>query len=171
MKRTLNVGLIGHKFMGRAHSHALIVVTMFFDLDAVPVMRVVCGVEDDLEDPARRYGWQAFTHSWEEVVNNPEIDIIDIASHGDMHCTFALAAPRQGNHILCEKPLALTPHEAMEMYDAAEKAHVKHAVNFNCQRLPAVALAKKLIEEGQSKILDASRFLRRARGRMVYEFS
>jgi predicted dehydrogenase len=149
MKRALNVGLIGHKFMGRVHSHALRVVTMFFDLDAVPVMRVLCGIEDDLEDAARRYGWQTFTHSWKEVVNNPEIDIIDIASPGNMHCEIAIAAARQGKHILCEKPLALTLPEAREMYKAVEKAHVKHVVNFNYRRLPAVALAKRIIDDGQ----------------------
>jgi predicted dehydrogenase len=149
MKRALNVGLIGHKFMGKAHSHALRDVTMFFDLDAVPVMRVLCGVEDDLEDAARRYGWHTFTPSWEEVVNNPEIDIVDIATPGNTHWQIALAAAQQGKHILCEKPLALTPHEAKEMYDAAEEAHVKHVVNFNYRRLPAVALAKKLIDEGE----------------------
>ena len=157
MKRALNVGLIGHKFMGKAHSHALRDVAMFFDLEAVPVMKTVCGVEDDLEEAARRYGWQAFTHSWEEVVNDPAIDIIDIATPGNTHWQIALAAAHQGKHILCEKPLALTPGEAREMYDAAEKAHVKHVVNFNYRRLPAVALAKKLIEEGQLGTIYHSR--------------
>ena len=149
MKTQLNVGLIGHKFMGKAHTHALRDVAMFFDLDAVPVMKVICGVEDDLEEAAHRYGWQECTHSWDQVVNDPEIDIVDIATPGNTHREIAVAAARQGKHILCEKPLALTSDEAREMYECAEKAHINHMVNFNYRRLPAVALTKKLINEGQ----------------------
>ena len=148
-KQQLRIGLIGHKFMGRAHSHALRHVSTFLDLDSPPVMKVICGIEDDLAEVARRYGWQSFTHSWEEVVGNPEIDIVDIATPGNTHWQIALAAAREGKHILCEKPLALTPREAREMYEAAESAGVKHVVNFNYRRLPAVRLARNLIAEGQ----------------------
>ncbi|MDO8685230.1 MAG: Gfo/Idh/MocA family oxidoreductase [Clostridiales bacterium] len=149
MKKKLNIGLIGHKFMGKAHSHALRDISMFFDPGVIPVMKVICGVEDDIVEVAEKYGWESCEKSWEKVVNNPEIDIIDIATPGITHKEIALAAVKNGKHVICEKPLAMTFKEAMEMYEAAEKSNVKHMVNFNYRRVPAVILANKLIDEGR----------------------
>jgi predicted dehydrogenase len=147
--RQIRIGLIGHKFMGKAHSHALRDLPMFFPLDATPVMQTLCGLEDDLDETARRYGWLSTTRSWEAVVGDPAIDVVAIATPGNTHCDIALAAAREKKHILCEKPLALIADEALQMYRAAELAGVRHVVNFNYRRLPAVMLAKRLIDEGR----------------------
>ncbi len=148
--RVLNVGLIGHKFMGRAHSHALHDMAMFFpEVAALPVRKVLCGIGEDLEAAARQYGWEQWTESWHDVIENPEIDIVDIATPGNTHCEIALAAAQAGKHVICEKPLALNAAEARAMLDAAERSGVRHMVNFNYRRVPAVALARKLIREGR----------------------
>jgi predicted dehydrogenase len=149
MKKQLNVGLIGHKFMGKAHSHAYRDVAMFFPLDIVPVMKMVSGVEDDVKDIAEQYGWQSYTHDWEQVVYNPEIDLIDITTPDAFHKDIAIAALKEGKHVICEKPLAISLADAREMYAAAAASGVKHLVNFNYRRVPAVVLAKKLIDEGK----------------------
>lgn len=149
MKKKLNIGLIGHKFMGKAHSHALRDISMFFELDSEPVMHTLCGIGEDLEATARRYGWQRHTQSWEDVIGDPDIDIVDVCTPGNTHCEIVTAAARAGKHVLCEKPLALNADEALQMYRAAETAGVRHLVNFNYRRVPAVALAKALTEEGR----------------------
>lgn len=145
----VNIGLIGHKFMGKAHSHALRDLSMFFDPGVEPVMKTLCGVGDDLDETARRYGWQATTQRWQDVIEDPGIDAISILTPGKLHCEMALAAAAKGKHILCEKPLALNSTEAARMYAAAEAAGICHMVNFNYRRVPAVALARQLIEEGR----------------------
>lgn len=149
MKREIRVGLIGHKFMGRAHSHALHDVSFFFDLDAVPVMHTLCGLGADVAATAARYGWRHWTESWQEVVGNPEIDAVAICTPGNTHRDIAVAAARAGKHVLCEKPLALNAAQTGEMLAAARQAGVRHMVNFNYRRLPAVNLAKTLIDEGR----------------------
>lgn len=148
-KKALNIGLIGHKFMGKAHSHALRDIMMFFDPGVVPVMKVICGIEDDIAEVAQKYGWESYEKSWERVVNNPEIDVIDIATPGVTHKEIAIAAAKNGKHIICEKPLANTFAEAKEMYEAVSSSGVKNVVNFNYRRVPAINLAKKLIDEGK----------------------
>jgi predicted dehydrogenase len=147
--RTVNVGLIGHKFMGKAHSHALHDLSFFFDTDIRPVMKTLCGVGSDLEETARRYGWQNANPDWKEVVEDPEIDLVDIAVPESMHMEIALAAAANGKHILCEKPMALTYAQTVRMYEAAKAAGVKHMVDFNYRALPAIRLARQLISEGK----------------------
>lgn len=149
MKDFLNVALIGHKFMGKAHSHAYKDVSMFFDMKAKPVMKVLCGIGDDLESTAKKYGWESWNDYWREVVADPEIDIIDICTPDNSHKDIAIEAARNGKHVICEKPLALTLDEAIEMYECAEKYKVKNMVNFVYRSVPAVRLAKKLIEDGR----------------------
>lgn len=149
MKRAIHIGLIGHKFMGKAHSHALRDLAMFFDPGVQPVMQTLCGVGDDLEETARRYGWLSTTSRWQDVVADPAIDAVSILTPGRLHCEMALAAAANGKHILCEKPLALDAGEAARMYAAAEAAGIRHMVNFNYRRVPAVALARQWIEEGR----------------------
>jgi predicted dehydrogenase len=149
MKKILNVGLIGHKFMGKAHSHALKDVSMFFDLEVKPVMKVICGLEDDIAQIAEKYGWERYEKSWENVVSDPEIDIIDISTPGYTHKDIAIAAAQNGKHIFCEKPLATSLEEARVMYETVEKYGVKHMVDFNYRCVPAIQLAKKIIIEGK----------------------
>jgi predicted dehydrogenase len=149
MKKRMNIGLIGHKFMGKAHSHAYRDVAMFFDSGVVPVMKVLCGVGDDLASTAERYGWARFEESWEKVVSDPDIDIIDICTPDNYHKEIAIAAAKHGKHVLCEKPLALTLQEAREMQAAVERAGVVNMVNFTYRGVPAIRLAKNLIDEGR----------------------
>jgi predicted dehydrogenase len=157
MKAALNIGMIGHRFMGKAHSHALHNLGISFDLPIQPVKHTLCGSSEDVAEAGRRLGWLATTRRWQEVVENPAIDIVVICSPGNTHSEIAIAAARNGKHVLCEKPLALTGAEATEMLDAVEKAGVRHAVNFNYRKLPAVSLARKLIAEGR---LGEIRFFR-----------
>jgi predicted dehydrogenase len=147
----INVALIGHRFMGKAHSNAYRQVRRFFPGNLVPRMKVLCGkaCNEELEATARQFGWEESDCEWERVVERKDIDIIDIATPGYLHHPMAIAAAREGKHILCEKPLANSLLEAKDMLKAVEKAGVKHMLNFNYRRLPAVAYAKRLIEEGR----------------------
>jgi predicted dehydrogenase len=149
--RPVNIGMIGYAFMGRAHSHALRSLHMMgADLPVTPVMKTICGrTEDALRATAEQFGWQRCETSWEKVVADPEIDLIDIVTPGNTHRDIAVAAAENGKHVFCEKPLANTLAEAEEMHQAVETAGVKHQVNFNYRRVPAVALAKRLIDEGR----------------------
>ncbi|RGU91099.1 gfo/Idh/MocA family oxidoreductase [Clostridium sp. AF15-17LB] len=150
MQKTLNFALIGHMFMGRAHSHALNDVSMFMkDLGIRPVLKTICGVGEGLEDMRERFHWEKRETDWHKVVSDPEIDVVSIAVPGFLHKEIAVEAARNGKHILSEKPLARNYKEAYEMYEAARDNKVLNMVNFNYRRIPAVALAKQLIEEGQ----------------------
>jgi predicted dehydrogenase len=148
MKPQINVGLIGHGFMGKAHSHALHDLTFFIDVPYEPVRHTLCGIGEDLERAANRYGWHSTTEDWRQVVDNPAIHAISICAPGNMHREIAVAASQAGKHVLCEKPLANSASEAQAMLDAATAAGVRHAVNFNYRKLPAVALARHFIESG-----------------------
>lgn len=150
MMQTLNVGLIGYKFMGKAHSHALKDVGMFFDLPVKPVMKVICGRDEaGVAKAAQQYGWEEFTTSWEELVTRDDIQIIDITAPSNAHKEIAIAAARHGKHIFCEKPLALTLEDAEEMLEAVTAAGVKHMVGFNYRRVPAIMLIKQMIDSGK----------------------
>lgn len=146
----INVAMIGGGFMGKAHSIAYAAMPMhFWPAPAKPVKKVVVDVTEDLaRTAAERYDWERFATDWRDVVADPEIDVIDIATPNHLHAEIAIAAAEAGKHIICEKPLASTIDDARRMVDAAEKAGVVTAVAFNYRRTPAVALAKKYIEEG-----------------------
>ena len=147
MPKTLNVGMIGYKFMGRAHSNAWLRAPQFFDLKARPVMEVICGRNKaGVSATACRFGWKRFETDWRKVVGDPTIDIVDINTPNDMHAEMAIAAAKAGKAILCEKPLALNVKQARAMADAVRKAGVVNMVCHNYRRIPAIALAKKMIE-------------------------
>lgn len=150
MRSTVNFGLIGHMFMGRAHSLALNNVSKFMtDLKVKPVLKTICGVGEGLEETAERFQWEKCETDWKKVVSDPEIDVISIAVPGFLHKNIAVEAAKNGKHILCEKPLARSYEEALAMYQAVKDNNVFGMVNFNYRRVPAVALAKKLISEGE----------------------
>ena len=149
MAKKINVGMVGYKFMGKAHSHAYRDVAMFFKTETVPVMKVICGrTETAVSEAARRFGWEAYETSWEKLVQRQDIGLVDINTPNSTHREIAVAAAKAGKHILCEKPLAVSLAEAEEMLEAMRQAGVKHMVCFNYRKVPAVGLAKKLIEEG-----------------------
>lgn len=148
--KNVNIALIGGGFMGKAHSLAYAAMPMYFwPAPARPVRKTVVDVTEELASTAAdRYGWEGFATSWREVVDDPEIDVIDIATPNHLHAEIAIAAAEAGKHIICEKPLAPTAVDAKRMLDAVENAGVVNAVAFNYRRTPAVALAKKYIDEG-----------------------
>ena len=148
-RRTLHVGLIGHGFMGKAHSNAWRQAPRFFDLPADVCLRTICGRNARaLKKSAAQFGWENCATDWRAVVNDPKIDLIDITTPNDSHCEIALAAAAAGKAILCEKPLALTVAEAKRMSDAVRKARVVNMICHNYRRVPAIALAREMIAEG-----------------------
>ncbi len=148
-RRPLHVGLIGHGFMGKAHSNAWCQAPRFFDLPATVRLRTICGREARaLKKSAAQFGWEKCETDWRAVVNDPEIDLIDITTPNDSHCEIALAAAAAGKAILCEKPLALDVAEAKRMTEAVRKSRVVNMVCHNYRRVPALALARELITEG-----------------------
>ena len=147
---TLNVALIGHAFMGKAHSNAYRQVRAFFSPRLEPRMKVICGRDRArTEDAARRYGWDEAATDWRGVVARKDIDLVDICTPGDSHAEIAIAAAAAGKAVFCEKPLANTVAEAESMLDAVRKQGVVHMVCHNYRRVPAVALARRIIEDGQ----------------------
>jgi predicted dehydrogenase len=147
-KQALNVALIGHGFMGRAHSNAFQQVDHFFDTPYKVHLKVICGRDRaTLEPMAAQWGWQEVESDWQKVVDRPDIQLIDIATPNVLHAPIAIAAAQAGKIVLCEKPLATSLPEAEAMAKAARD--VPNLVWFNYRRVPAIAFAKRLIEEGR----------------------
>lgn len=142
--------MIGYRFMGKAHSNAWRQAPRFFPLKAHVQLHTLCGRDPANVQAARaQLGWEKVSTDWREVVESPLIDIIDITTTNDSHAEIAIAAARAGKHVLCEKPLAPTLAESEKMLEAVRKAHVKHMVGFNYRRVPAVVVARQIIESGQ----------------------
>lgn len=150
---TLRVAMIGHAFMGNAHSQAWRTAPHFFSLPLRPELAVVVGRDADrAAEAAARLGWAESSTDWREVVARDDIDLIDICTPGDTHAEIAIAALEAGKHVLCEKPLANTVAEAETMTVAAEKARangVRTMVGFTYRRVPAIGLARQLIADGK----------------------
>lgn len=149
MKKTLNVAMIGGGFMGRAHSNAWKKVNTFFDAPYTVNLKVIVGNHTKLEDFAQKWGYEEVSYDWREVMRRPDIDIVSIGTPTYMHKDMAIEAARNGKHIVCEKPCAMSYRECAQMAEEAEKAGVTHYLNHNYRRVPAVAYAKQLIEEGR----------------------
>ncbi len=144
------VALLGTKFMGKAHSQAYRNVNMYFpDAPRVECV-VICGRNPAETEQARgAFGWQEASTDWRAVVARGDIDIVDVSTPGNLHCEMAVAAARAGKHIVCEKPLANTLPEAERMVAAVEEAGVGHLLMHNYRRVPAVALAKRMVDDGR----------------------
>ncbi len=148
--KQVNVGMIGYKFMGKAHSYAYRNTPMFFPSTLKPVMKAICGRDEaGVKQAAEQFGWEGYETDWRKLISRTDIDLIDINAPSNAHKDIAIAAARAGKHIFCEKPLALTLADSREMLQAAEAAGIKHMVGFNYRFAPAVRLAKKLVEEGR----------------------
>lgn len=157
MTKTLNVAMIGGGFMGKAHALAYAAMPMFFwPAPAIPHRKVLVDISDTLANDGRqRYGFDEASSDWRKVIARPDIDVVDIVTPNDSHAEIAIAAAKAGKHIICEKPLARTGVEAKTMLNAVEAAGTIHMVAFNYRRTPAVALARRYIEEGRiGKILN-----------------
>lgn len=150
MLKPLNVGMIGYGFMGRTHSNAYRKVNNFFDLEHRPVLKAICWRNAaNVRAFADKWGYESAETDWRKLVERKDIDLIDIGTPNDTHEQIALAAAASGKWVLCEKPLAMDGKQAKRMVDAVERARVPSFVWFNYRRVPAIALAKQIIDEGR----------------------
>jgi predicted dehydrogenase len=149
MAKTFRVGLIDYRFMGRAHSNAWRQAPKFFNLKANVELHTICGRDAaGVQNARAQLGWQNAATDWREVVESPLIDIVDISVPNHLHAEIAIAAAKNGKHILCEKPLGMNLKQCEQMFAAAKKAKIVHMICHNYRRIPAIVLAKKIISEG-----------------------
>jgi predicted dehydrogenase len=148
--KKLNIGMVGGGFMGRVHSNAFLQASRFFQLPYQPVLKVTCSRDAERARAfAANWGYESFVTDWRKLVESPEIDLVDIASPNDTHAEIAIAAAQAGKMVMCEKPLGRNAAESERMVEAVRKAGVPNMVWYNYRRVPAVTLAKHLIEEGR----------------------
>jgi len=150
MAKQLNIGMIGYGFMGRAHSNAYCTVNHFFDLEYRPVLKAACARSpEELKKFADTWGYESIETDWRKLLERQDIDAVDICVPNHLHREIALAAAAAGKMILCEKPLSMDTAEGEEMCQAVEQAGVANMVWYNYRRVPAVSLAKQMIDEGK----------------------
>jgi predicted dehydrogenase len=151
MSKSIGVGLVGYKFMGKSHSNAYRQVKHFFpDCAFTPEMTALCGRDEAaVKQAAIDMGWNGYETDWKKLVTRKDIGLVDVSTPGDSHASIAIAAASEGKHVFCEKPLANTLSEARAMAEAVKKNGVVGMVNFNYRRVPAVQLAKRLIQDGR----------------------
>jgi len=150
MAKPLRIGLIGYGFMGRAHSNAYRKVGNFFDLEYEPVLKAICARNaDNAAAFAKKWGYESIETDWRRLIERDDVDAIDICTPNSSHAEIAIAAAKAGKMILCEKPLSMDGPEGVKMVKAVEKAKVPNMVWYNYRRVPAVTMAKQLIEEGR----------------------
>ncbi|MBV9470701.1 MAG: Gfo/Idh/MocA family oxidoreductase [Abitibacteriaceae bacterium] len=148
-QKEVGIGLIGYAFMGKTHSNAYRQVARFFNPEVKPILRAICGRnEQNVKRAADQFGWESYETDYRRLLERKDIDIIDVSSPGNEHLPMAIAAAQAGKTVFCEKPLGNSFDEAKQMLDAVEKAKVVNMVCFNYRRVPAVALAKRMIENG-----------------------
>ncbi len=150
-KKELRIGLIGCGFMGRTHSNGYKRVGDFFpELEYRPVLKAVCSrSKDKVQAFAEQWGYESFETDWKALIARDDIDAVDICAPNNMHAEIAIAAANAGKMILCEKPLSRTLAEGIAMVDAVEKSGVPNTVWYNYRRIPAVTLAKHIIDSGK----------------------
>ena len=147
-KKNLNIAMIGQGFMGKAHSNAFHQVNHFFDTNFNLNLKVICGRDETrLKQMAAQWGWAETETDWRRVVERKDVDVVDIGTPNDTHAPIAMAAAAAGKMVWCEKPLARDVAEAEQMVKAV--AGKPNLVWFNYRRVPAVAFAKELIENGR----------------------
>lgn len=148
--QTPGIGLVGYKFMGKAHSNAYRQVHAFFPDVPQPRMVAISGRnEEAVSAAANQFGWDGYETDYRVMLENPEIDIIDVSTPGHLHHQVVMEAFAAGKHVICEKPLANTLEDAAEMVRAWRAAGTIGMVNFNYRKVPAVMLAKQLIDDGR----------------------
>ncbi|MDQ8706319.1 Gfo/Idh/MocA family oxidoreductase [Streptomyces sp. LHD-70] len=149
----LGVGMVGYAFMGAAHSQGWRTVGRVFDLPLAPRLTAICGRDGGaVRAAADRLGWSHAETDWRALLDRDDVQLVDICTPGDSHAEIAIAALDAGKHVLCEKPLANSVEEAEAMADAAERARGRGQlamVGFNYRRVPAMALARRMIAEGR----------------------
>ena len=150
-KKPLNIGLVGYGFMGRTHSNGYKRVNDFFpDVEYQPVLKAICARSADRAQAfADQWGFESIETDWKALVARDDIDAIDICTPNNTHAEIAIAAAEAGKMVLCEKPLARTTEESLPMVEAIEKAGVANTVWYNYRRIPAVTLAKQIVDSGK----------------------
>lgn len=150
-QKELRIGLIGCGFMGRTHSNAYNRIKNFFpELAYTPVLKAVCSRNPEkVKAFAEQWGYESTETDWKKLIARDDIDAVDICTPNDSHAEIAIAAAAEGKMILCEKPLSRTLEEGQKMVDAVEKAKVLNTIWYNYRRLPAVTLAKQIIDSGK----------------------
>jgi len=150
MARKIGVGMIGAGFMGKTHSNSYYKVARFFKVDAEPEMRVLCALpEAAVKAFAQQWCWKEWSTNYKEVVKRDDLELIDVNTPNNLHAEVSIAALEAGKHVICEKPLAMNVKECKAMVAAARKSGKKNMVSFNYRRVPAIALAKQVIDEGR----------------------
>ena len=150
MTKPLNIGLVGYGFMGRTHSNAYKRVNDFFDLEYRPVLKSVCGRDEEKAKAfADNWQYESVETDWQRLIDREDIDAIDICTPNNTHAEIAIAAAKAGKMILCEKPLSMNVQEGEQMVEAVEQANVANTVWYNYRRVPAVTLAKQLVDDGR----------------------
>lgn len=150
-KKEIRVGLIGHQFMGVAHSNAYRNAQIWNNLPCNVVMKAFCAKdsEENLDAFAKKFGWECYETDWKKLVARDDIDLISVATPGFLHKDMVIEAARNGKHVLCEKPLANSLADAVEMLDAVNEAGVRHCCGYSYRSTPAQALARRFVEEGK----------------------
>lgn len=149
-KKKLNIGMVGYGFMGRTHSNAFRSVSNFFDLPYEPVLKTICARNPErLQAFKETWGYESTATDWRSLIERDDIDLIDIASPNDTHAEIAIAAAKAGKMVMCEKPLGRNAIESEAIVAAVEANGVPNMVWYNYRRVPAVTLAKQLIDEGR----------------------
>lgn len=143
------VGMLGYKFMGKAHTNALKDISVFFPEAPKPELEIIGGrTEDAVAEARKQFGFNRYTTDWEEIVEDEEVDIFVNLGPNFVHEEPSIRALEEGKHVFCEKPLAEDLESAKAMAEAAESAEGQAAIGFNYRYVPAVALAKNMIEDG-----------------------
>lgn len=148
--KEIGVGMVGYAFMGRAHGNAYRQVPFFYpELSIKPVMKAICGrTKEAVDAAAAQMGWQEAVYDFDELLQRDDIGLIDINTPNNVHVPMAIKAAEAGKHIICEKPLAMSVEEAEAGLAAVKKAGVVHMLCHNYRRIPAVWMAKQMIDAG-----------------------
>lgn len=146
----IGVGMLGYAFMGKAHSNAFHKIPyMMYPPPAIPVLVAIAGRNQEaVTEAQRRYGYKRAYTDWRQMIEDPEVQLFDNGGPNDAHAEPSIAAAQAGKHVLCEKPLGRTAEESKEMWDAVQKAGIKHMVAFNYRFVPAIRQIRKLVESG-----------------------
>ena len=146
----IGFGMLGYAFMGKAHSNAMLKIPhMMYPPPAIPVLEAICGRDQEATaEAARRFGYRNTYSSWEEMLGNDNVQVLDNGGPNNVHAAPSIAAAEAGKHIICEKPLARTGEEAKTMLDAVNKAGVKGLVAYNYRFVPAIRQIRLLIDQG-----------------------
>lgn len=149
-KKKIRIGMVGYKFMGKAHSLAYRNLPFFFDLDAEPVMQAIAGRDEaGVKAAAEKLGWASYETDWRRLIERDDIDAIDIGTPNYMHAEIAIAAAKAGKHVICEKPLSMNVKESLQMLVAVKHAGVVHMMGHIYRFAPAIQYAHQLIRNGE----------------------